>query len=207
MGEVVDLDGEGTWAETAKTSTTGHGFDGEPVFVRIERTKTGNRLISFIPFDFVYAIKDFGLFVTDLGFLIWVMARWEVHYTILGLDKSVVNLFDPSHVDSYDIDLFSILLTIGLACLSFIRLDFSHEATADPASFRDTIHLAAMPDSYDLNRGLLLVVQGIQVRNRVYRSLLTGHPLRGITLCDCQKYEIDRFFLLRRRKPILPYSS
>ncbi|GAB2296333.1 hypothetical protein Dimus_030456 [Dionaea muscipula] len=126
MGEVVDLDGEGTWAETAKTSTTGHGFDGEPVFVRIERTKTGNRLISFIPFDFVYAIKDFGLFGTDLGFLIWVMARWE-------------------------------------ACLSFIRLDFSHEATADPASFRDTIHLAAMPDSYDLNRGLLLVVQGIQV--------------------------------------------
>ncbi|GAB2292157.1 hypothetical protein Dimus_026409 [Dionaea muscipula] len=73
MGE-VGLDGEGTWVETAKTSTTGHGFDdGEPVFVRIERIDTGNRLNSLIPFDFVCAIKD-------LGFLIWVMVRWEAHY-------------------------------------------------------------------------------------------------------------------------------
>ncbi|GAB2288727.1 hypothetical protein Dimus_023044 [Dionaea muscipula] len=77
----VGLDGEGTWAETAKTLTTGHGFDGQPVFVRIERTET----------------------------------------------------------------------------------DFSHKATADPASFKDTIQLAAIPDSYDFNRGLLLVVQGIQL--------------------------------------------
>ncbi|GAB2279984.1 hypothetical protein Dimus_014621 [Dionaea muscipula] len=42
---------------------------------------------------------------------------------------------DPSRVDSSDID---------------------------PASFRDTIQLAAMPDSYDFDRGLLLAVQGIQ---------------------------------------------
>ncbi|GAB2281094.1 hypothetical protein Dimus_015703, partial [Dionaea muscipula] len=68
-----------TWAETTKTSTTGHGFDEEPVFVRIERTETGNRLkYSLIPFDFVCAIEDFGLFGTDLGFLVWVMARWEI---------------------------------------------------------------------------------------------------------------------------------
>ncbi|GAB2271245.1 hypothetical protein Dimus_006087, partial [Dionaea muscipula] len=87
----VGLDREGTWAETAKTSTTGHGFDGEPVFVRIEQTETGNRLkYSLIPFDFVCTIEDFGLFGTDLGFFVWVMARWEVHSTILGLDKSIL---------------------------------------------------------------------------------------------------------------------
>ncbi|KAL9252872.1 Uridine-cytidine kinase C-like protein [Drosera capensis] len=32
----------------------------------------------------------------------------------------------------------------------------------DPASFRDTMQRAAMPDSYDFDRGLLLSVQGIQ---------------------------------------------
>ncbi|XP_058730672.1 uncharacterized protein LOC131602546 isoform X3 [Vicia villosa] len=41
-------------------------------------------------------------------------------------------------------------------------LDFSHEATTDPSPFRDTIRLAPMPDSYDLDRGLLLAVQAIQ---------------------------------------------
>ncbi|XP_050271608.1 uncharacterized protein LOC126715161 isoform X4 [Quercus robur] len=41
-------------------------------------------------------------------------------------------------------------------------VDFSHEATTDPASFRDTIKLAPMPDSCDLDRGLLLSVQAIQ---------------------------------------------
>ncbi|KAJ1384627.1 Uridine-cytidine kinase C [Sesbania bispinosa] len=41
-------------------------------------------------------------------------------------------------------------------------LDFSHEATTDPSSFRDTIRLAPMPDSCDLDRGLLLAVQAIQ---------------------------------------------
>lgn len=42
-------------------------------------------------------------------------------------------------------------------------IEFSHETTADPASFRDAIKLAPMPDSYDLDRGLLLAVQAIQV--------------------------------------------
>ncbi|KAL9277231.1 hypothetical protein ACSQ67_025239 [Phaseolus vulgaris] len=41
-------------------------------------------------------------------------------------------------------------------------LDFSHEATTDPSSFRDSIRLAPMPDSFDLDRGLLLAVQAIQ---------------------------------------------
>ncbi|WVZ22570.1 hypothetical protein V8G54_001114 [Vigna mungo] len=41
-------------------------------------------------------------------------------------------------------------------------LDFSHEATTDPSSFRDNIRLAPMPDSFDLDRGLLLAVQAIQ---------------------------------------------
>lgn len=42
-------------------------------------------------------------------------------------------------------------------------LDFSHEATTGSSSFRNTIKLAPMPDSYDLDRGLLLSVQAIQV--------------------------------------------
>ncbi|GAB2298171.1 hypothetical protein Dimus_032243 [Dionaea muscipula] len=89
MGE-VGLDGEGTWAETAKTSTTGHGFDGGPVFVRIERTEI------------------------------------------------------------------------------------------DPASFRDTIQLAAMPDSYEFNRGLLLVVQGIQEVQVSHRKTSLAYKMANI---------------------------
>ncbi|KAB1205717.1 Uridine-cytidine kinase C [Morella rubra] len=41
-------------------------------------------------------------------------------------------------------------------------VEVSHEATTDPTSFRDAIKLAPMPDSYDLDRGLLLSVQAIQ---------------------------------------------
>ncbi|KDP38059.1 hypothetical protein JCGZ_04702 [Jatropha curcas] len=41
-------------------------------------------------------------------------------------------------------------------------VDFSHEATTDPSSFRDNMELVPMPDSYDLDRGLLLAVQAIQ---------------------------------------------
>ncbi|XP_062111107.1 uncharacterized protein LOC133822694 isoform X7 [Humulus lupulus] len=40
--------------------------------------------------------------------------------------------------------------------------DSSAIATTDPSSFRDTMKLAPMPDSYDLDRGLLLSVQAIQ---------------------------------------------
>ncbi|XP_031268779.1 uncharacterized protein LOC116127269 isoform X2 [Pistacia vera] len=50
---------------------------------------------------------------------------------------------DPSHADSS-------------------AIDFSHEATTGSSSFRNTIKLAPMPDSYDLDRGLLLSVQAIQ---------------------------------------------
>lgn len=35
-------------------------------------------------------------------------------------------------------------------------------STIDPSTFRDTMRLAPMPDSYDLDRGLLLAVQAIQ---------------------------------------------
>lgn len=44
-----------------------------------------------------------------------------------------------------------------------LRLDPSHETTAGPHSSRDAMQLAPMPDSYDLDRGLLLSVQAIQV--------------------------------------------
>lgn len=39
----------------------------------------------------------------------------------------------------------------------------SHVAATGSSAFRDTMKLAPMPDSYDLDRGLLLAVQGIQV--------------------------------------------
>ncbi|CAK7326739.1 unnamed protein product [Dovyalis caffra] len=41
-------------------------------------------------------------------------------------------------------------------------VEFSHEATTDSSSCRDNMKLAPMPDSYDLDRGLLLAVQAIQ---------------------------------------------
>ncbi|KAH7570983.1 hypothetical protein JRO89_XS05G0233800 [Xanthoceras sorbifolium] len=41
-------------------------------------------------------------------------------------------------------------------------MDFSHEATTGSSTYRDTMKLAPMPDSYDLDRGLLLSVQAIQ---------------------------------------------
>ncbi|TQD71828.1 hypothetical protein C1H46_042639 [Malus baccata] len=54
-----------------------------------------------------------------------------------------------------------------LATWHFISSDPSQAesstiATTDPSSFRDTMQLAPMPDSYDLDRGLLLAVQAIQ---------------------------------------------
>lgn len=57
-------------------------------------------------------------------------------------------------------------------------IDFSHEATTDPASFRDTIKLAPMPDSYDLDRGLLLSVQAIQVC-----SVISSWEIVSVTSC------------------------
>ncbi|XP_019424070.1 PREDICTED: uncharacterized protein LOC109333193 isoform X3 [Lupinus angustifolius] len=51
-----------------------------------------------------------------------------------------------------------------LATWQFISSDSSEpdNSVLDPSSFRDTIRLAPMPDSYDLDRGLLLAVQAIQ---------------------------------------------
>ncbi|EOY00978.1 P-loop containing nucleoside triphosphate hydrolases superfamily protein isoform 1 [Theobroma cacao] len=50
-----------------------------------------------------------------------------------------------------------------LATWHFISSDPSHgDAIIDSSAFRDTMKLAPMPDSYDLDRGLLLAVQAIQ---------------------------------------------
>ncbi|CAL0331298.1 unnamed protein product [Lupinus luteus] len=54
-----------------------------------------------------------------------------------------------------------------VAMWQFISSDSSQPdnsvlATTDPSSFRDAIRLAPMPDSYDLDRGLLLAIQAIQ---------------------------------------------
>ncbi|XP_042488185.1 uncharacterized protein LOC122068399 [Macadamia integrifolia] len=54
-----------------------------------------------------------------------------------------------------------------LATWRFVSSDPPHGsssviATADSSVFRDTVQLAPMPDSYDLDRGLLLSVQAIQ---------------------------------------------
>ncbi|XP_012479033.1 uncharacterized protein LOC105794422 isoform X3 [Gossypium raimondii] len=44
----------------------------------------------------------------------------------------------------------------------FASSDRSHGGSVGSSAFRDTMKLAPMPDSYDLDRGLLLAVQGIQ---------------------------------------------
>ncbi|KAJ6890957.1 hypothetical protein NC651_024463 [Populus alba x Populus x berolinensis] len=53
-----------------------------------------------------------------------------------------------------------------VATWHFISSDTSHGssviATTDSSSFRDNMKIAPMPDSYDLDRGLLLAVQAIQ---------------------------------------------
>ncbi|KAJ6321956.1 hypothetical protein OIU77_011944 [Salix suchowensis] len=41
-------------------------------------------------------------------------------------------------------------------------IEFSHETTTDSSTCRDNMKLAPLPDSYDLDRGLLLAVQAIQ---------------------------------------------
>nr|XP_016495385.1 PREDICTED: uncharacterized protein LOC107814474 isoform X3 [Nicotiana tabacum] len=51
-----------------------------------------------------------------------------------------------------------------LATWHFLSLDpaLAHGSVTDPTSSRDVLQLAPMPDSYDLDRGLLLSVQAIQ---------------------------------------------
>lgn len=84
---------------------------------------------------------------------------------------------DPLHADSSVVGMcpwlrkcIHSLFNISIQCffprcavIIYYVIEFSHEATTDPVSFRDTIKLAPMPDSYDLDRGLLLAVQAIQV--------------------------------------------
>ncbi|KAK7368230.1 hypothetical protein VNO80_10254 [Phaseolus coccineus] len=70
-------------------------------------------------------------------------------------------------------------------------LDFSHEATTDPSSFRDSIRLAPMPDSFDLDRGLLLAVQAIQVRSKGLEISSVSYVLKITIAQDIHIYEFD----------------
>lgn len=73
-----------------------------------------------------------------------------------------------------------IMCTSGIIVAFMLRL--SHQAATD-SSFRDNIRLVPMPDSYDLDRGLLLSVQAIQVRDR--RNLFL---LSRIAASSCRYY-------------------
>lgn len=65
-------------------------------------------------------------------------------------------------------------------------LRLSHQAATD-SSFRDNMRLVPMPDSYDLDRGLLLSVQAIQVRKRnlFLLSRITASTCRYDFRKDC----------------------
>lgn len=73
-----------------------------------------------------------------------------------------------------------IMCTSGIIVAFMLRL--SHQAATD-SSFRENIRLVPMPDSYDLDRGLLLSVQAIQVRDR--RNL---YLLSRIAASSCRYY-------------------
>lgn len=89
---------------------------------------------------------------------------------------------DPSHGDSSVIGISPFFITkfaiyadaVLMNCTIWVFpsiscFDCSHEATTGSSSFRDTMKLAPMPDSYDLDRGLLLSVQAIQVSTRSHK--------------------------------------
>ncbi|KAI7985220.1 DEAD-box ATP-dependent RNA helicase 56 [Camellia lanceoleosa] len=62
----------------------------------------------------------------------------------------------------------------------------------DPSSFRDTLQLAPMPDSYDLDRGLLLAVQAIQLRALLENK---GLPvIVGIVTSDTRKRTVQLLY-------------
>ncbi|KAH9794744.1 P-loop containing nucleoside triphosphate hydrolases superfamily protein [Citrus sinensis] len=66
-----------------------------------------------------------------------------------------------------------------LATWHFISSDPSHAGSSviGSSSFRDTVKLVPMPDSYDFDRGLLLSVQAIQVRISGLQALLENKGL------------------------------
>ena len=77
-------------------------------------------------------------------------------------------------------------------CVKFpLFQDFSHEATTDPSSFRDSIRLAPMPDSFDLDRGLLLAVQAIQVRSKGLEICSVSYLLKITITQDIHIYVFD----------------
>lgn len=73
----------------------------------------------------------------------------------------------------------------------------SHQAATD-SSFRDNMRLVPMPDSYDLDRGLLLSVQAIQVMglHEDRRSLLLLRK-KVASSCTCYSTAKNLFFLVR----------
>lgn len=81
-----------------------------------------------------------------------------------------------------------IMCTSGIIVAFMLRL--SHQAATD-SSFRENIRLVPMPDSYDLDRGLLLSVQAIQVRDR--RNLFL---LSRIAASSCRYYFHRKDFAL-----------
>ncbi|KAG5023569.1 hypothetical protein JHK82_019471 [Glycine max] len=87
-----------------------------------------------------------------------VVAEWHFISSDSSLpDNSVLGIFlELEDVANFGDDFLHAYLIFPLC------QDFSHEATTDPSSFRDSVRLAPMPDSFDLDRGLLLAVQAIQ---------------------------------------------
>lgn len=67
----------------------------------------------------------------------------------------------------------------------------SHQAATD-SSFRDNIRLVPMPDSYDLDRGLLLSVQAIQVMGlQEDRRNLLLLSRKAASSCTCYFHHED----------------
>ncbi|XP_028125053.1 uncharacterized protein LOC114321993 isoform X2 [Camellia sinensis] len=79
-----------------------------------------------------------------------------------------------------------------LATWHFVSPDppLADGSVIDPSSFRDSLQLAPMPDSYDLDRGLLLAVQAIQalLKNK-------GLPvIVGIVTSDTRKRTVQLLY-------------
>lgn len=73
----------------------------------------------------------------------------------------------------------------------------SHQAATD-SSFRDNMRLVPMPDSYDLDRGLLLSVQAIQVMGlQEDRRTILLLSKKVASSCTCYSTAKHLFFLVR----------
>ncbi|KAK4839951.1 hypothetical protein QYF36_026159 [Acer negundo] len=77
-------------------------------------------------------------------------------------------------------------------------IDFSHEATTGSSTYRDTMKLAPMPDSYDLDRGLLLSVQAIQAllenKGGPSGSGMTSLAHKMANIVGCEVVSLESYF-------------